>query len=230
MTEEEAQRWLDARGWWHGPIGERLRHYVRLLLEEADRQNLISAGSRAEIWARHIIDSAQLLPMAQTFETSGGPWVDLGSGAGLPGFVVACLDDLPVKLVETRPLRAAFLRHCAEALRLSHVDVIASKVERAAFSQPAGVISARAYAPLDRLLASASHFSDENTIWLLPKGRQGKIELEIARRHWQAVFHVEQSITDPESVIVTIQKLVRKQTPAKLLVSQRRRGQQRRQR
>lgn len=220
MTEEEAQQWLELHGWWHGSIGERLRLYVSLLLEEADRQNLISASSRAEIWARHIVDSAQLFLLAT--DVSRGPWIDLGSGAGLPGLVVACLTDLPVKLIETRPLRAAFLRHCAETLNLPHVEVIASKVERAAFAEAAGIISARAYAPLDRLLTSASHLSDENTVWLLPKGRQGKMELEIARRHWQAVFHVEQSITDPESVIVTIQKLVRKQTPARIPSSQRR--------
>ena len=213
MTEEEAQSWLDQRGWWSGKAGDLLRQFVAMLLDEADRQNLISASSRDHVWARHIVDSAQLLALPGLFErASEGLWVDLGTGAGLPGMVIACLTNTPVRLVEVRPLRVAFLRRCAEALELCHVDVVGSKVERANLGEAAGIISARAYAPLDRLLTSAHHLSDENTIWLLPKGRQGEKELEIIRRDWQAVFHVEQSITDPESVIVTIQKLHRAQT------------------
>ena len=210
MTEEEAQGWLDEHGWWNGEKGDRLRQFVTLLLDEADRQNLISAASREQIWARHIVDSAQLLALPALRERSEqGLWVDLGTGAGLPGMVVACLTEAPMRLVEVRPLRVDFLKRCAASLSLVHVDVVGSKVERATFDQPAHVISARAYAPLDRLLASAHHLSDENTIWVLPKGRQGEKELEIIRRDWQAVFHVEQSLTDPESVIVTIQQLHR---------------------
>lgn len=206
MTEDEALEWLQARGWWDGSAGERLRQFTAMVIEEADRQNLISAGSRASIWARHVVDSAQLVSLAG--EAAGeGLWVDLGTGAGFPGMVVACLRDAPMRLVEVRPLRVGFLQRCVEALGLRHVEVLGSKVEKATLSSPAAVISARAFAPLDRLLASARHLSDENTVWLLPKGRQGEKELAIARRDWQAVFHVEQSITDPESVIVTVNQL-----------------------
>jgi 16S rRNA (guanine527-N7)-methyltransferase len=217
MTEEEAHAWLQARSWWDGEAGDRLRAFVAMVLDEADRQNLISAGSRAQIWSRHIVDSAQLLALASARggETDADMWVDLGTGAGFPGVVIACLSDRPVKLVEVRPLRVAFLQRCVEALNLPHVEVVGSKVEKARFPVPARVISARAYAPLDRLLESARHLSDENTVWLLPKGRQGEKELEIIRRDWQAVFHVEQSTTDPESVIVTIEQLRRIPAPAK---------------
>lgn len=208
MTEDEARAWLDAHGWWAGAVGERLRGFVALVLDEADRQNLISAASREQMWARHIVDSAQLLPLAQAGQgDAGGLWVDLGTGAGFPGLVIACLRDAPMQLVEVRPLRVAFLQRCVDALGLTHVHVIGSKVEKCRVDAPAQVISARAYAPLDRLLASAVHLCDEKTLWLLPKGRQGEKELEIVRRDWQAAFHVEQSITDPESVIVTIQSL-----------------------
>ena len=210
MTEDEARAWLDAHGWWEGEAGDRLRQFVALVLDEADRQNLISAASREQMWARHIVDSAQLLPLAQAGQGDGDPgglWVDLGTGAGFPGLVIACLRDAPMQLVEVRPLRVAFLQRCVEALGLTHVHVIGSKVEKCRVDAPAQVISARAYAPLDRLLASAVHLCDEKTLWLLPKGRQGEKELEIVRRDWQAAFHVEQSITDPESVIVTIQSL-----------------------
>lgn len=203
MTEQEAQDWLRARGWWDGEAGDRLRQLAALVLEEADRQNLISASSRAELWGRHIVDSAQLLALPQLAGLSGGHWVDLGTGAGFPGLVVACLRPEPMALVEVRPLRVAFLERAARALGLDHVQVIGSKVERATLAAPAQVISARAYAPLDRLLASAHHLADENTVWLLPKGRNGEKELAIARTGWQAVFHVEQSLTDPDSVIIT---------------------------
>lgn len=214
MTEEEAQGWLCERGWWEGTIGNRLRQFVGLVLEEADRQNLISAASRDSIWARHIVDSAQLLPLIDGARIDeAAPWVDLGTGAGFPGLVIACLSNRPMKLVEVRPLRVDFLARCVGAMGLTHVEVCGVKVEKALFEVPAGIISARAYAPLDRLLASASHLSDENTLWLLPKGRQGENELAIVRHDWQAVFHVEQSITSPESVIVTIQQLRRAAPP-----------------
>jgi 16S rRNA (guanine527-N7)-methyltransferase len=207
MTEAEAQSWLAERGWWDGAGGERLRRFVDLMLDEADRQNLISAGSREHIWVRHIVDSAQLLALAPDDSRS---WVDLGTGAGFPGLVIACLRESPMTLVEVRPLRAAFLQNCVDTLGLAHVTVAGTKIEKTVLSAPAGIISARAYAPLERLLPSAHHLSDEKTVWLLPKGRQGEKELEIIRRDWQAVFHVEQSLTDPESVIVTISQLSRR--------------------
>ncbi|HWJ70181.1 MAG TPA: 16S rRNA (guanine(527)-N(7))-methyltransferase RsmG [Sphingobium sp.] len=202
MTEDQAQDWLQAHGWWAGDAGERLRRFVALVLEEADRQNLISANSRAQIWARHIVDSAQLMTLAQESDGEGERWVDLGTGAGFPGLVVACLRTGPMSLVEMRPLRVAFLERVVRELALDHVEVLASKVERTAFAAPAGIISARAYAPLDRLLQTAHHLADRKTLWLLPKGRNGEKELAIARQRWQAVFHVEQSLTDAESAIV----------------------------
>jgi 16S rRNA (guanine527-N7)-methyltransferase len=184
-----------------------LRAYGTLLLEEADRQNLISAASRDQLWARHIVDSAQLLPMARNAD---GLWVDLGTGAGLPGIVIACLRPAPMLMIEARPLRVIFLQRCIDVLGLSHARVVGDKVERVQLEQPAAVISARAFAPMDRLLGSAAHFTDSSTLWLLPKGRNAQNELEIARRDWQASFHVEQSITDPESAIVTLSALSRK--------------------
>jgi len=213
MTEEQAQDWLRAQGWWDGEAGDRLRHLAALILEEADRQNLISASSRAQIWSRHIVDSAQLLALPALANGMDGLWVDLGTGAGFPGLVIACLRPQPIALVEVRPLRVAFLERAAQALALDHVAVVASKVEKAVLSSPASIISARAYAPLDKLLGSAHHLADESTVWLLPKGRNGEKELAIARGKWQAVFHVEQSLTDPESVIITAQGASPRMTP-----------------
>jgi len=213
MTEEQAQDWLRAQGWWDGDAGDRLRQLVALVLEEADRQNLISADSRAQIWARHMVDSAQLLRLTQAGTSDAGHWVDLGTGAGFPGLVIACLRMAPVSLVEMRPLRVAFLERAVRALGLDHVAVLGSKVEKLALGSPAAVISARAYAPLDRLLRTAHHLADENTIWLLPKGRNGEKELAIARQQWQAVFHVEQSLTDVDSAIVIARDVTPRMMP-----------------
>jgi 16S rRNA (guanine527-N7)-methyltransferase len=208
MTEDEAQVWLAEQHWWDGDAGDRLRVFVTLLLEEADRQNLISASSRAAIWARHIVDSAQLLRFVP--EQAHGHWVDLGSGAGLPGLVIACLRAAPITMIEARPLRVAFLQRCCDALGLAHAKVLCDKAERVTLPDPAAIISARAFAPLDRLLGSAAHLADSSTVWLLPKGRSAQKELVIARRDWQASFHVEQSLTDPESAIVILNQVSRK--------------------
>jgi 16S rRNA (guanine527-N7)-methyltransferase len=206
MDEVQAQAWLAEHGWWDGDAGERLRHFSALLLEEADKQNLISAASRKELWARHIVDSAQLLQFAPTAEP-GDVWLDLGTGAGLPGMVIACLRPEPIVMIEARPLRTAFLQRCVDALGLRHATVRCDKVERVVLETPAAVISARAYAPMDRLLGASAHLAHSSTTWLLPKGRNAENELAIAQQHWQAAFHVEQSVTDPESAIVILSAL-----------------------
>src|SRR5690606_10557526 len=124
--------------------------------------------------------------------------------------VVACLRPTPILMIEARPLRVNFLRRCIEDLALTHAEVVCDKVERVRLSEPAAIISARAYAPMDRLLASSAHLADSSTTWLLPKGRNAQMELAIARRDWQAAFHVEQSVTDIGSAIVTLTQLQKK--------------------
>jgi 16S rRNA (guanine527-N7)-methyltransferase len=105
---------------------DRLEAYVALLREENVRQNLVSAATLDCVWERHILDSAQLV----RFEPqAGAAWIDLGSGAGLPGIVVACLVKGPVALVEPRRLRAEFLHKAAATLELN-VTVHAMKAER----------------------------------------------------------------------------------------------------
>jgi 16S rRNA (guanine527-N7)-methyltransferase len=175
---------------------ERLEAYKAMLREEAQRQNLVSASTLENFWERHILDSAQLV----RFEPHrGASWVDVGSGAGLPGVVVACLVQGPVTLIEPRRLRADFLHKVGESLAL-HVDVIATKAERAQGEYD--VVTARAVASLAQLLKISAHLSTRNTVWALPKGRSAERELAEARQSWQGAFHVEQSVTDPESFIV----------------------------
>ena len=175
---------------------DRLEAYAALLRDESGRQNLVSRSTLETLWERHILDSAQLV----RFEPHpGASWADIGSGAGLPGVVIACLVAGPVTLIEPRRLRADFLHRAVESLRLS-VTVVAVKAERA--TGKFDVITARAVAALPDLLRISQHLSTRKTVWALPKGRNAQTELAEARRAWQGTFHVEQSITDPDSYIV----------------------------
>ena len=174
----------------------KLEAFVLLLRDANQRQNLISATSGDQIWSRHILDSAQLVRF-EPFERAS--WLDIGSGGGLPGIVIACLVDGPVTLAEPRRLRAEFLNDAIRALNL-RAAVEARKVERITGTFDA--ITARAVAPLDRLLEISQHLSTRKTVWALPKGRSAQSELADAQRSWQGTFHVERSVTDPESFIL----------------------------
>ena len=174
----------------------RLEQYVSLLTAENERQNLISSQSVEHVWERHIIDSAQLVRYEPR---AGASWVDIGSGAGLPGIVVACLVQGPVTLVEPRRLRAEFLHKVSESLRLD-AEIVCGKAERV--EGRFDVITARAVASLRRLLELSAHLSTRNTVWALPKGRSAEAELAEARRAWQGRFHLEPSVTDPDSFVV----------------------------
>jgi 16S rRNA (guanine527-N7)-methyltransferase len=175
---------------------EKLEAYVALLRKEAQRQNLVSSSTLDQLWDRHIVDSAQLV----RFEPhAGASWADIGSGAGLPGIVVACLVQGPVTLIEPRRLRADFLHRVCESLRIG-ATVVAAKVERAEGTYD--VLTARAVANLAQLLKISAHLSTRKSLWVLPKGRSAEAELAEAQRSWQGEFHVEQSVTDADSHIV----------------------------
>ncbi|MET0506705.1 MAG: 16S rRNA (guanine(527)-N(7))-methyltransferase RsmG [Burkholderiaceae bacterium] len=192
-----------AKAWLRGALGcdtvcmERLERFVGLLLEENTRQNLVAASSLAEVWTRHIADSAQLAAL----DPGVGPWLDLGTGAGFPGLIVSLLRPGQHILVESRARRADWLRRAAGALGAANATVVEARVERvAAFA--AGTISGRAFAPLDRLLALAKPFSTRETRWLLPKGRNGFKELSAMPKTIRTMFHVEPSLTDCEAAIL----------------------------
>jgi 16S rRNA (guanine527-N7)-methyltransferase len=175
---------------------EKLQAYGALLREENQRQNLVSASTIEGLWARHVLDSAQLVRFEPRRDAT---WVDIGSGAGLPGIVLACLVGGPVTLVEPRRLRAEFLHKCCESLGLN-ACVSQSKVEQV--TGDFEVITARALAPLPKLLEISHHLSTDKSVWVLPKGRGAQAELAEARRTWQGAFHVEHSVTDADSWIL----------------------------
>ena len=175
---------------------EKLEAYVALLREESGRQNLIAASTLEQIWDRHIIDSVQLVRYEPH---AGASWIDIGSGAGFPGIVIACIVSGPVTLVESRRLRAEFLHKVSESLALGG-NVLCSKAERVEGKFDA--ITARAVAPLTQLLKISAHLSTRKTVWALPKGRSAEAELVEAQRTWQGDFRVEPSATDAASFIV----------------------------
>jgi 16S rRNA (guanine527-N7)-methyltransferase len=206
MTEEEAKAWLlETRGVSRETF-DKLDAFRALVLEESQRQNLISAASADQMWARHIVDSAQLIPLAGA---NKGPWLDLGTGAGFPGIVVAILEARPVILVESRRKRADFLKLAADTLGLKNVILHGGRLELLS-DRPASVISARAFAPLPKLLEAAFRYSRNGTVWVLPKGRSAREELESIAHSWQGVFHVEQSITDVDAAIIVARDVKRK--------------------
>ncbi len=201
MTEEEAQAWLRAEYDVSRETWQQLETFNALLRDEMQRQNLISKASADSLWSRHIVDSAQLLRYAPPPE-AGKVWLDLGTGAGFPGIIIAILTPYQVHMVESRKRRAEFLNQVVEQTGLGdHASVIADRLENME-SFAADVISARAFAPLDRLIALSHRFSTENTVWLLPKGKNAVRELKGLSPKRQKMFHVEHSLTDPDAGIL----------------------------
>jgi 16S rRNA (guanine527-N7)-methyltransferase len=207
VTEDEARAWLAKQFDVPRETWNRLERYIALLFDEMSRQNLIAESTRDQVWARHVVDSAQLLPLVG--EGTSGVWIDLGSGAGLPGVIVALLSGRRVLMVESRRKRIDFLNHVIDDLDLD-ASVFGGRVEMLRDVRLGAVISARAFAPLPKLFATSAHLSDAKTLWLLPKGKNWQNELETTRQAWQGAFHVERSITDPDSAIIVARAVTKR--------------------
>ena len=171
--------------------------YVDLLRRETANQNLIARSTHEFIWSRHIADAVQLVPLGD----EAGVWVDIGSGAGLPGIVIALLRAAPVVLVEPRRMRATFLAEIVEQLGLDQqITILPRRIEQV--SLEATVISARAVAALPALFAIGQSAATLTTTWVLPKGRTAAAEVALARRLWHADIRMVPSITDSEAAII----------------------------
>lgn len=188
---------------------DRLELFQDLVVKWTRRINLISPDSRADIWTRHILDSAQLVPLAPP---APGLWADLGSGAGFPGLVVAAIlkeraPDTTVVMVESDARKSAFLRNAVRTLDLA----AQIRTERAEILPPlhAPVLSARALAPLPRLLELAERHLATDGVALFPKGRTRAPEIEEAQAKWRFALSETRSITDPEAAILRIERIVR---------------------
>jgi 16S rRNA (guanine527-N7)-methyltransferase len=201
MTESEAITWLKTQLHVSRETLDALDTFVAFLKREAESQNLISASTLDHIWSRHIVDSAQLLLFT---DTSAPPrnWLDLGSGAGFPGLVIALLTNHHVTLVESRARRIDYLQRAVEMLNLTHRVKVAGVTLERLETAPFSVISARAFAPLPKLFDLAARFAANNTLWLLPKGRNAKAEWESAQALWDGNFQIMDSVTDQEAGIL----------------------------
>jgi 16S rRNA (guanine527-N7)-methyltransferase len=182
----------------------RLEAYAGLLIRWSERINLIGRDTVADLWRRHILDSAQLQPFVPTHARS---LIDLGSGAGLPGLVLAILGVPGVELVEADSRKCAFLR---EAARIAEAPVAirGCRIE-AVPPYPVDVVTARALAPLDRLLGLAEPFLAPASECLLLKGERVEDELTLARRHWTMTASLHPSRSDPRGVVLRLQQVVR---------------------
>ena len=182
----------------------RLEEYAQLLKRWSGRINLVSRNTLGDLWRRHFLDSAQLLPL---IPEKTRRLVDLGSGGGFPGLVLALLGVPGVELIESDRRKAVFLR---EAARLTNapVKIVDSRIESAK-PHVADVVTARACAPLDKLLPLAQRFIGPNTVCLFLKGEHIADELTAARRDWRMQAARLPSRADPRGVILKLEQVTR---------------------
>lgn len=186
----------------------RLDRFVELLTRWQNSINLVSPSTIPELWTRHIADSLQLLMLVEAPKL----WIDLGSGGGFPGMIIACSlaehSGAIVHLVESNQKKAAFLR---EAARITGAParVHAQRIEdfTATFTQAPDVVSARALAPLPDLLALAYPLLKTGAKGLFPKGQDVEAELTQASKYWKFEHDLVPSLTSPDGQIVVIRKL-----------------------
>ena len=191
----------------------RLDRLVELLLAWQQTRNLIAASTIPNIWTRHIADSLQLLELAPEAEI----WVDLGSGGGFPGLVLACaLAERPgasIHLVESTAKKCAFLQAAADDLRLPakiHCQRVESIIP--AFPNRPDAVTARALAPLPRLLDMAFPLLKRGAKGLFPKGQDVGSELTEAAKCWIIQYKLVPSRTDERARIIVVEKLESRKT------------------
>ena len=179
----------------------RLAAYERLLRRWQKAINLVGSSTLADPWRRHFLDSAQLLDLIPPERPPG--LLDLGSGAGFPGLVLAILGLTEVHLVESDARKCAFLR---EAARITETPVMIHAARIADFPvQPFGIVTARALAPLDELLALAMPYVAPGGRLLLHKGRNVDRELTLAQKRWTLPMTRVTSRADSKGVILVIE-------------------------
>jgi 16S rRNA (guanine527-N7)-methyltransferase len=182
----------------------RLEAYAALLTQWSTRINLVGRDTLGDLWRRHMLDSAQL---NRWVPNSAHNLTDLGSGAGFPGLVLAILGVPSVELIEADSRKSAFLR---EAARITEANVtIRACRAQAVPPHAADIVTARACAPLNRLLELAERFLSPDTLCLFSKGERFEQELTLARKAWTMNVSVEQSLSDRRGVIIRLQQVAR---------------------
>lgn len=186
---------------------ERLEELLDGLRRWSPKINLVAPSTLETAWNRHIVDSAQLWPLTPP---QASCWLDLGSGGGFPGLVIAVLarelkPELHVVMVDSDQRKCVFLSEMVRRLGLSS-SVHRARVEALTLQQ-ADVVSARALAPLDRLLALSTPHAASDAVHLYLKGRNSADELTQARRSWSMDVREHASLTDPDGVILEVRNV-----------------------
>ena len=186
---------------------DRLEVHRDLLKKWNSKINLVSPGTIENSWERHVCDSAQLV---SHIDGEVERWTDLGSGGGFPGLIVAAIvkekyPETRVTLVESDQRKCAFLRVAGDAMDLD-VQVIPKRIENLPPSD-SQILSARALAPLEKLLSFASLHLNHKGIALLPKGQNWQKEVVEAQRRWRFKYKNHTSVTDPKAAILEIRDI-----------------------
>lgn len=203
----------------------RLATYEAMLRRWQKTINLVAPSTLNHIWHRHFADSAQIYGvarrMAEAGETGRERWLDIGSGAGFPGLVIAILaaerGGTHHTLIEGDSRKAAFLREVARETGVV-VDILATRIEIPANRAKVGEINfltARALAPLPRLIELAYPYFSPHTTGLFLKGREAAAEVEEASRDWTYAYELKPSVTDKEGRVLVLQSLERKNASPK---------------
>lgn len=206
--------------------GDALRSFDDYFLTTQAQMNLIARSTIADRWQRHYRDSAQLMRLIPANATS---LVDMGSGAGFPGLILAALLAFPaspsgeqahgsgkkVTLIESIGKKARFLTEAGKVMGLTDLEVIAGRVESLPRLAPS-VITARAMASLTDLCAYGAHLAGPETLCIFPKGQDVEEELTQATKSWNMSVEQFPSLTNPQSRILVISELRARQTPAKV--------------
>jgi 16S rRNA (guanine527-N7)-methyltransferase len=189
----------------------RLDRFVDMLLRWQRTTSLIAPSTVDQLWTRHVADSLQLLELAPGART----WVDLGSGGGFPGLVIACaLADRPssrIHLIESHGRKAAFLREAARTLGVPAI-VHPMRIEEFinSFSDAVDVVTARAVAPLRTLLSYTEPLVKRGALALFPKGQDVEAELTDAAKYWIITAELIPSRTSPRGRIVVVRTAQRR--------------------
>ncbi|AXC48931.1 16S rRNA (guanine(527)-N(7))-methyltransferase RsmG [Paracoccus suum] len=185
---------------------KRLQAYLELLKNWSAKINLVAPATIEDAWERHIEDSLQLLDL----RPSPGPiWTDLGTGGGLPGLVIAMAlpsQETETVLVESDQRKAAFLRHVIRTLEIQQTRVIAERIEVIS-GLGASTLTARALAPLPKLMTYVERHLGPSGTALLPKGRNWREEVAAAQLSWQFELTAHPSKTQPEAAVLEIRDI-----------------------
>lgn len=191
---------------------DRLCRYGALLEKWQKKINLVGAGTLSDLWRRHMLDSAQLMAPIRALKKEKPMILDLGSGAGFPGMVLAIMGAGEVHLVESDQRKCAFLSEVARETEtaLTIHGSRAEDLDPLVIPGPVDIITARALAPLDRILDYAEPFLGAETVCLFLKGRRAREELTKAKKKWTMQVQNITSLSSPSGTVLRLDHLVRR--------------------